>query len=82
MGLDFRAQSEKGADKWHFGVWNRIRVWRTGRHTPTKNSQQYFVRNVTGVEGAHARNKSSKLQMFSDCYKQWIWQSSEGSGFF
>ena len=23
-----------------------------------------------GVEGAHAQNKSSKLQMFSDCYKQ------------
>ena len=24
-----------------FLVWNRVRIWRTGRHTPTKNSQEY-----------------------------------------
>ena len=22
-------------------VWNRVRIWRIGRHTPTKNSQDY-----------------------------------------
>ena len=25
----------------HFWVWNRVRIWRTGRHTLTKNSQEY-----------------------------------------
>ena len=25
--------------KWHFLVWNRVRIWITGWHTPTKNSQ-------------------------------------------
>ena len=25
----------------HFLVWNRVRIWKTGRHTPTKNSQEY-----------------------------------------
>ena len=32
------ARSENGCGKWHFLVWNRVRVWRSGRHTPTKNS--------------------------------------------
>ena len=25
----------------NFSVWNRVRIWRTGRHNPTKNSQEY-----------------------------------------
>ena len=33
--------SENGCGKWHFWVWNRVRTLRTGRHTPTKNSQEY-----------------------------------------
>ena len=32
------ANSENGCEKWHFLVWNRVWIWRIGRHTPTKNS--------------------------------------------
>ena len=35
------------APLWHFLVWNRLRVWRTGRHTPTKNSQEYAPPDIT-----------------------------------
>ena len=31
-------RSENGWGKWHFLVWNKFRIWRTGQHTPTKNS--------------------------------------------
>ena len=27
--------------KWHVLVWNRVKIWGTRRHTPTKNSQEY-----------------------------------------
>ena len=30
--------SENGCGKWHILVWNKLRIRRTGRHTPTKNS--------------------------------------------
>ena len=30
------ARSENGCGKLHFLVWNRVRIWRTGRHTPPK----------------------------------------------
>ena len=34
-------RSENGCKKiWHFFIWNRVKIWRTGRHTPTKNSQE------------------------------------------
>ena len=33
--------SENGCGKWHFLVLNSIRIWRTGQHIPTKNSQEY-----------------------------------------
>ena len=36
-----KARSENGCGKLHFLVWNRVRIWRTGRHTPTKNFQEY-----------------------------------------
>ena len=33
-------RSENGCKKiWHFFIWNRVKIWRTGRHTPTNNSQ-------------------------------------------
>ena len=35
------ARSEKGCGKWHFLVWNRVKIWRIGWHTPTKNFQEY-----------------------------------------
>ena len=28
--------SEYGCEKWHFLAWIRVRIWRTGRHTPTQ----------------------------------------------
>ena len=28
--------SENGCGKWHVLVWNRVRIWRTGRHTPPR----------------------------------------------
>ena len=33
--------SENGCRKLHFLVWNRVRIWRTGKHTLTKNSHEY-----------------------------------------
>ena len=30
-----------GVNKDIFWVWNRVRNWTTGQHTPTKNSQEY-----------------------------------------
>ena len=36
------ARSENRCEKWHFFVWNKVKIWRTGRHTPTKNSQKYL----------------------------------------
>ena len=40
-GMGFKGRPEKGREKWHFLVWNRVRIWRTARHTLTKNSQEY-----------------------------------------
>ena len=31
---------ENGCEKWQFLVWNRVRIWRTRRHRPSKNSQE------------------------------------------
>ena len=28
--------TENGCGKWHFLVWNRVRIWRTGQHTPPR----------------------------------------------
>ena len=42
MGMDFRGLVWKRV--WiitFFLVWNRVRISRTGRHTPTKNSQEH-----------------------------------------
>ena len=33
--------SENRSGKLHFLAWNRVRIWRTRWHTPTKNSQEY-----------------------------------------
>ena len=33
--------SENEFGKWHFLVWNMVKIWRTWWHTPTKNSQEY-----------------------------------------
>ena len=40
-GYGSRGQVCKRVWKMSFLVWNRVKIWRTGRHTPTKNSQEY-----------------------------------------
>ena len=39
-GVDLRGQFCR-VWKMTFLVWDRVRIWITGRHTPTKNSQEY-----------------------------------------
>ena len=34
-------RSENGCRKRIILVWNWVRIWGTGRHTPTKNSEEY-----------------------------------------
>ena len=29
-----KARSENGCGKWRYSVWNKVRIWRTWRHTP------------------------------------------------
>ena len=31
-----------GVENYIFWVWNRVRIWRTRQHTPTKNSQEHL----------------------------------------
>ena len=35
------ARAENGFGRWHFWVWDRVRIWRTGRQIPNKNFQEY-----------------------------------------
>ena len=35
------ARSENGCEKWNFLVWNKVKIWRTVWHTPTKKIQEY-----------------------------------------
>ena len=35
------ARSENGCRKWNILVWNWVRILGTGRHTPTKSSEEY-----------------------------------------
>ena len=35
------ARFENGYGKWHVLVWNGVRIWRAGRHTPNMNSEEY-----------------------------------------
>jgi len=53
LSKNLEVRSENGCET--FLVWNRVRIWRTGRHTPTNNSQEYPPRylgceNKTGTE--------------------------------
>ena len=40
MGIDW-GQVCKRVWRMKFLVWNRVRIWRTGRYNPTKNYQEY-----------------------------------------
>ena len=50
-GMDFRGQVLKTGKmenrKWHVLVQNTVRIWRTGQHTPTMNSEEYPPRTLT-----------------------------------
>ena len=41
MGMDFSGLVWKRVWKMTFLVWNRVRIWGTGRHAPTRNFQGY-----------------------------------------
>ena len=54
---------KKGVENDIFLVWNRVRIWRTGRHTPTKNSQEYIPLpgiSPTALKHSH-RNQETRL---------------------
>ena len=53
------ARSENGCEKSHFLVWNGVRIWRTRRHTPTKNFQEYPRRDSMVL------NKETRRASFS-----------------
>ena len=46
------ARSENVCEKWHFLVRSRVRIWRTGRHTPTKNFQE----KTPGLDKTNLKN--------------------------
>ena len=55
------ATSENGCEKWHFLVWNMVRIWRVGRHTPAKNSHEYFPGMYIRFLIIHVHIKNSYL---------------------
>ena len=42
-------RSEEGCGKWHFLVWNKVRIWRTRLHTPTENYPEYPLGSETAL---------------------------------
>ena len=82
--MDFRGLvwSENGCRKWHCLVWNKVRIWRTGRYTRTKNSQEYpprvkitlvkvFLNKLTpGVSCPDTLNKCSIFIFVTDVSRQ------------
>ena len=42
--MDSRCLVWKRVRKITFMVWNSVRIWTNGRHTPTKNYQDYLLR--------------------------------------
>ena len=50
------SNSENGCRKWHFGVWNRVRIRRAGRHTP---HQEFTVVPSTWGYWAHTRDNKN-----------------------
>ena len=78
------ADSENRCGKRHFFVWNRIRIWRTGRDTPTKNPKSTSPREVWTPYLDNRRTLFSKI---CDCATQqattgwielWLVESERG----
>ena len=43
-------------------IWNQVRIWGTGRHTPTKNSQEYpLLRGGMGTAHSYTLIQSSSF---------------------
>ena len=40
--ISWRPGLKTGGKLWHFLVWIGVRIWRSVRHSPTKNSQEYL----------------------------------------
>ena len=49
-------RSENGCGKWHFLVWRRVRIWRTGRRSPLRISR----RTPQGDSESRAGKRSEK----------------------
>ena len=64
-GMDFRGQVWKRV--WHVLIWNRVRMWRTGRHTPNKNSLEYPPPPGWSVSG-HSFLEISLCPVLSDTW--------------
>ena len=80
------SRSENGYGFWRPGlktgvVWNRVKIWRTGRHTPNKNSQEYppgenytcksFLNKLTpGVSCPDKLHRCSSLIFVTDVSRQ------------
>ena len=56
--------SENGCEKWHFLALSRVRIWITGRHTPTKNSQEYPPPPLGIWSNCPVRNIRTTIKLF------------------
>ena len=68
-GMDFRGLIWKRVWKRTFFVWNRVRIWRIGRHNPTKNSQEYPP-DPTSV--THVLFRLFKISILVKQNHQWV----------
>ena len=58
-------RSENGFGKWHFLVWRRVRIWRTGRRSPLRISR----RTPRGDSESRAGKRSEKWVKVLRCLK-------------
>ena len=78
-GMGCKGRPEKGREKWHFLVWNRVRIWRIARHTLTKNSQEYsntkkpFVDRVLPLFSQVPLIKK-KFSEYIQTFLNWVYQ--------
>ena len=69
--------SEKGSGKWHVLVWNRVRIWRSGLHTPTRNSQEYPLPGNLGGNWALIYVRFYNVVYQNDYYLETWWESGK-----
>ena len=66
--------SENRCGKWHVLVWNRVRIWRSGRHTPTKYSQEYPLPGNLGGNWALIYVRFYNVVYQNDYYLETWWE--------